>query len=155
MVFGGISYDVKTPLILCENKIDHKKYLKILKKAEILKLMHTTYGRFNWIFMQDGAPAHRAKETINKLTKMKIRRAKKQDIKQIAELFRIEQIKSPYKRKSTKNISIKKGETIHTENSHKFTDENIKNLASGASLEIQNIFTDRNKWFSLVQLIKN
>ena len=52
-------------------------------------------------------------------------------------------------------ISIKKGETIHTENSYKFTDENIKNLASGADLEIQNIFTDKNKWFSLVQLIKN
>ena len=52
-------------------------------------------------------------------------------------------------------ISIKKGETIHTENSYKFTDENIKNLASGAGLKIQNIFTDKNKWFSLVQLIKN
>lgn len=53
------------------------------------------------------------------------------------------------------NIYIKKGETIHTENSHKFTDENLKSLAFGAGLEIQNIFTDRNKWFSLVQLIKN
>ncbi|UCF13643.1 MAG: L-histidine N(alpha)-methyltransferase [Thermoplasmatales archaeon] len=53
------------------------------------------------------------------------------------------------------NISIKKGETIHTENSYKFTNENIERLASGADLEIQNIFTDENKWFSLVQLIKN
>jgi len=53
------------------------------------------------------------------------------------------------------NISIKKGETIHTENSYKFTDENIKSLASSAGLEIQNIFTDKNKWFFLVQLIKN
>jgi len=52
-------------------------------------------------------------------------------------------------------ISIKKGEAIHTENSYKFTDENIKSLASGADLEIQHIFTDKNKWFSLVQLIKN
>jgi len=52
-------------------------------------------------------------------------------------------------------IYIKKGETIHTENSYKFTDENIKSLASGAGLEIQKIFTDKNKWFSLVQLIKN
>ena len=53
------------------------------------------------------------------------------------------------------NIDIKKDETIHTENSYKFTDENIESLASGAGLEIQNIFTDKNKWFSLVQLIKN
>lgn len=53
------------------------------------------------------------------------------------------------------NIHVKKGEKIHTENSYKFTDENIKKLACGAGLEIQNIFTDENKWFSLVQLIKN
>jgi L-histidine N-alpha-methyltransferase len=53
------------------------------------------------------------------------------------------------------NIYIKKGETIHTENSYKYTDENIESLSSGAGLEVQNIFTDKNKWFSLVQLIKN
>ena len=53
------------------------------------------------------------------------------------------------------NISIKKGEAIHTENSYKFTNDNIKHLATGAGLEIQNIFTDENNWFSLVQLIKN
>ena len=55
----------------------------------------------------------------------------------------------------SKNIDIKKGEKIHTENSYKFTFENIKSLANAAGLEIQNIFTDKNKWFSLVQLIKN
>lgn len=53
------------------------------------------------------------------------------------------------------NIYVKKGERIHTENSYKFTDENIKKLASGAGLDIQYIFTDENKWFSLVQLVKN
>lgn len=56
---------------------------------------------------------------------------------------------------SSSTISIKKGETIHTENSYKFTYETIKNLAYGADLKIQNIFTDKNKWFSLVQLTKN
>ena len=53
------------------------------------------------------------------------------------------------------NINIKKGETIHTENSYKYTGENIESLSSGAGLDVQNIFTDKNKWFSLVQLIKN
>jgi L-histidine N-alpha-methyltransferase len=52
------------------------------------------------------------------------------------------------------NILIKKGEMIHTENSYKFTEQNIKDLANGAGFEIQKIFTDENKWFSLVQLIK-
>lgn len=60
-------------------------------------------------------------------------------------------ISSPY---LDKNITLKKGETIHTENSHKFTYESIKNLALAGQLEIQNIFTDKNKWFSVIQLIK-
>ena len=52
-------------------------------------------------------------------------------------------------------IQIKKDESIHTENSYKFTEKNIKELALSSGLEIENIFTDGNKWFSLVQLIKN
>jgi L-histidine N-alpha-methyltransferase len=52
------------------------------------------------------------------------------------------------------NIFIKKGETIHTENSYKFTYKIIKNLAINSGFRIQKIYTDENKWFSLVQLIK-
>jgi L-histidine N-alpha-methyltransferase len=56
---------------------------------------------------------------------------------------------------SQSNIYIKKGETVHTENSYKFTEEKIHSLAKNAGLEIQNIYTDKNKWFSLVKLLKN
>lgn len=56
---------------------------------------------------------------------------------------------------SNLKIHIKEGETIHTENSYKFTDENIKNLAYGAGLDIIEIFKDEKKWFSLVLLTKN
>lgn len=52
------------------------------------------------------------------------------------------------------NIYLKKGERIHTENSHKFTIEDINSLAKNSGLEIQNIFTDDKKWFSLVHMIK-
>jgi L-histidine N-alpha-methyltransferase len=52
------------------------------------------------------------------------------------------------------NISLKRGERIHTENSHKFTQARIGELASAAGLEIQRLFSDEKKWFSLVQLIK-
>lgn len=55
---------------------------------------------------------------------------------------------------ASSNISIKKGETIHTENSYKFTEKNIQSLAKGADLKIQNIYTDTNKWFSLLELKK-
>ncbi len=52
-------------------------------------------------------------------------------------------------------IIIEKGETIHTENSHKFTSRHIEELALAGGLEIHNIFSDRNKWFSLIQFRKN
>lgn len=51
-------------------------------------------------------------------------------------------------------IRIKPEETIHTENSHKFTVRHIENLASAAGLKIENIFSDRDQWFSLVQFLK-
>ena len=59
--------------------------------------------------------------------------------------------KSPY---CSEKITIKKGETIHTENSHKFTNEHIKELAKTAGFEIQEIFTDEHNWFSLVLFSK-
>ena len=55
---------------------------------------------------------------------------------------------------SSNQIYIKKDERIHTESSYKFTNENIRNLANVGGFEIQNIFTDKNKWFYLVHLIK-
>ncbi len=51
---------------------------------------------------------------------------------------------------SDKNIILKKGETIHTENSHKYTDSYILNFAALSGLTINNIYSDANKWFSIV-----
>lgn len=48
-------------------------------------------------------------------------------------------------------IHIRKGETIHTENSHKFTHELIDEMAEKAGMTIRNIYTDKTGWFSLVQ----
>lgn len=52
-------------------------------------------------------------------------------------------------------IMVKKGETIHTESSHKYTNEEIEKLAKKAGLNIQKIFTDQQNWFSLVLFNKN
>ena len=52
------------------------------------------------------------------------------------------------------SIRIKPDETIHTENSHKFTARHIENLASAAGLKIEHIFSDQKQWFSLVQFLK-
>jgi len=50
-------------------------------------------------------------------------------------------------------LHIKKGETIHTENSHKFTQEHIRQFAERSGLSIKKTYTDRNGWFSLVHFV--
>ncbi len=52
-------------------------------------------------------------------------------------------------------VHINKGETIHTENSHKFTTGLIHNMAEKSGLKIRDIFTDKEGWFSLVQFYAN
>lgn len=47
-------------------------------------------------------------------------------------------------------IYIKKGETIHTENSHKFRKDHIETIGLWGGLSIEKIFTDNYQWFSLV-----
>ena len=50
-------------------------------------------------------------------------------------------------------LGIKKGETIHTENSRKFSHDDIRELANAADLSIQGIYNDQKDYFSLLQLI--
>jgi len=47
-------------------------------------------------------------------------------------------------------IYMKKGETIHTENSRKFTKKSIAELANKSGLSIQRWYSDPAYWFSLV-----
>ena len=51
-------------------------------------------------------------------------------------------------------ITVEQEETIHTENSHKFTREDIYRLASISGLRAERVFTNGSGWFSLVQFIK-
>lgn len=51
-------------------------------------------------------------------------------------------------------ISFRKNETIHTENSYKFTDEMIKELAQASGLSITNSWKDRNNYFELSMMTK-
>ncbi|MBP2030690.1 L-histidine N-alpha-methyltransferase [Methanohalophilus levihalophilus] len=51
-------------------------------------------------------------------------------------------------------IRVKKGETIHTENSHKYTVEGIRKMADAAGLSVAQIFSDDKRWFSLVEMVK-
>ncbi len=57
-------------------------------------------------------------------------------------------VKTPF---AAEDILIGKGECIHTENSHKFEEEDIRMIADQAGLVVKNIFSDDREWFSLVQ----
>lgn len=47
-------------------------------------------------------------------------------------------------------LEIKKGECIHTENSYKFKEKDISSIGALAGLNTEIVFTDEQKWFSLV-----
>lgn len=51
-------------------------------------------------------------------------------------------------------LHIKKGETIHTENSYKFRQQDLEDIGHRAGLEVLSVFTDENRWFSLVLYAK-
>lgn len=52
-------------------------------------------------------------------------------------------------------ILIRKSETIHTENSHKYTPEDISYFGEVTGLSIENVYTDDKKWFSVVSFRKD
>ncbi len=56
-------------------------------------------------------------------------------------------ISSPY---VDENIAVRNGEMIHTENSHKFTLEGIREELNRAGLNVVSSTTDSQRWFSLL-----
>jgi L-histidine N-alpha-methyltransferase len=56
---------------------------------------------------------------------------------------------------SQATMDIKKGDTIHTENSYKFSNRDIETIGMHAGLKPVSIFTDEKKWFSLVLYSKS
>lgn len=57
------------------------------------------------------------------------------------------EVNSPY---SSMPFKFKNGERIHTENSYKFSFEQIRNFEKISELKIKEVYTDKNNWFALV-----
>lgn len=55
---------------------------------------------------------------------------------------------------SNHQLQITKGETIHTENSYKYTVEQLNKIGKMGGLKIKNILSDSKKWFNLVYYVK-
>lgn len=53
-----------------------------------------------------------------------------------------------------KTITLKRNERIHTENSYKYSKEQINHLAKNSGLVVENNYLDPNQWFDLVSLSK-
>ena len=51
-----------------------------------------------------------------------------------------------------RNIKFSKGETIHTENSHKYTKNKFSKLARNSGFEVIKILTDKKNFFGVFLL---
>ena len=60
MVYGAIGLNYKSQLVICEESINSSNY-----KKNIISSGMTNRSPSEYIFMQDGAPAHKSKETIH------------------------------------------------------------------------------------------
>jgi len=52
------------------------------------------------------------------------------------------------------DLEIPEGQTIHTENSHKYKSRHIDEFASVSGLTVRDVYNDRNRWFTLLDFIK-
>jgi hypothetical protein len=68
MVWGAISINYKSPLIVFETAVDSKAYLDALTNQFIPHAMKH-YRGCDWTLMQDGATCHTSRPTITELTK--------------------------------------------------------------------------------------
>ena len=64
MVFGAISKGFKSDLVFCENSIGSSEYVRILSESKLFEKADATLGSGKYVFMQDGAPAHTAKNVV-------------------------------------------------------------------------------------------
>ena len=56
-------------------------------------------------------------------------------------------------KKANLKIAIRKGETLHTENSRKYEINDFHTYAMKAGLKVNKIYSDENEWFSIVEFI--
>ena len=58
MFFGAIGVGFKSTLVRCTGMVDTTEYIQLVRDSGVIEKMNGKYGKFKWLFMQDGAPAH-------------------------------------------------------------------------------------------------
>ena len=58
MIYGAIGLDYKSKLVFCSGNVDSLEYRTLIEQSNMLSDLDSRYGAGNYLFMQDGAPAH-------------------------------------------------------------------------------------------------
>jgi transposase len=69
MVWAAIGPNNFRLIERCDLKIDGPEYLPLIQRSRLAELADQKYGAGNWYFMQDGAPSHTARKTVEELQK--------------------------------------------------------------------------------------
>ena len=64
MVWGAIGRGFRSKLVMCSNSEGTAEYLQILENSDLISEADRIYGRGRWYFLQDGAPCHQSKQTM-------------------------------------------------------------------------------------------
>jgi hypothetical protein len=67
MVWGAIAPGYKSLLIRCSAGVGSLEYLRIWGESNVVEQCDQLYGYRQWLFQQDGAPAHKAGLTLTAL----------------------------------------------------------------------------------------
>jgi transposase len=67
MVWGAIGKNFKSPLVIIKGTLNAEGY-KMLMRV-FMQVANQQYGVGKWVFIQDGAPCHKAKKAVDFLTK--------------------------------------------------------------------------------------
>ena len=67
MFWGAIGTGYKSRLVACSGGVGAQEYQKIVEDSQMVQIMNEKVGRYQWYFMQDGAPCHSAKATVDAL----------------------------------------------------------------------------------------
>ncbi|NOZ77889.1 MAG: L-histidine N(alpha)-methyltransferase [Acidobacteria bacterium] len=51
-------------------------------------------------------------------------------------------------------IRIRRGEPVHNENSHKFTEAHVREFAEAPGLSVGPVYTDADGWLTVVEYVK-
>ena len=73
MVWGAVSVDFRTRLMRCSKGVNATEYIEIMRSSEMIEKLNEKFGEGQWMFVQDGAPAHTAKTVTDYLTSQKVK----------------------------------------------------------------------------------